>query len=159
MAVGLTVENLLRAKKLASCFRAKGEAVNDKNCCEHHTGNSPADPSGGPAVVKHGVLCYLCIQIHNRLYARKELNKVMEDPVSAHILYECIVYVPADVLEGIVLIDAPGTVVFSPQEQMQFAGVLETEDSIVVRTQRNLQDCKYIKPAIQNSVRGNYANP
>jgi hypothetical protein len=59
---------------------------------------------------------------------------------------------PADVLEGVELIDAPGTGVVSPQEQRALQDVLETADAVVVCMQRNLEDCRFIKPAIERCL-------
>lgn len=69
-----------------------------------------------------------------------------------YILHECVVYIPADALEGLELIDAPGTGVVSPQEQKALQDVLQTADALVVCMQRNLQHCKDIKPHIQSCV-------
>ena len=56
--------------------------------------------------------------LDDRLYVRNKLWDVMRDPQQAYIIHECIVYVPADVLEGLELMDAPGIGVENPQEQV-----------------------------------------
>jgi hypothetical protein len=48
---------------------------------------------------------------------RARLWELMRDQTVPYLLQECVVYMPADVLEGVELIDAPGTGVVSPQEQ------------------------------------------
>ena len=90
--------------------------------------------------------------LDDRLYVRKRLWEIMNDQTMAYLLQECVVYIPADALEGLELIDAPGTGVVSPQEQRALQDVLETADAVVVCMQRNLQDCKDVKPAIQKCL-------
>ena len=90
--------------------------------------------------------------LDDRLYVRTRLWELMNDPTMAYLLQECVVYIPADALEGLELIDAPGTGVVSPQEQRALQDVLETADAVVVCMQRNLQHCKDIQPAIQNCL-------
>ena len=87
--------------------------------------------------------------LDDRLYVRNKLWDVMRDPQLAYIIDECIVYVPADVLEGLELMDAPGTGVESPQEQLRLTEALRTADAIVVTMQRNLEDDKDVKPALE----------
>ena len=90
--------------------------------------------------------------LDDRMFIRKRLWEVMDDPIMVYILHECVVYIPADALEGLELIDAPGTGVVSPQEQKALQDVRETADALVVCMQRNLEDCKDIKPVIQSCV-------
>ena len=87
--------------------------------------------------------------LDDRLYVRNKLWGVMGDPQLAYIIHECIVYVPADVLEGLELMDAPGTGVQSPQEQVRLTEALRTADAIVVTMQRNLQSEVDVLPALE----------
>ncbi len=87
--------------------------------------------------------------LDDRLYVRNKLWDVMGDPQLAYIIHECVVYVPADVVEGLELMDAPGTGVESPQEQLRLTEALRTADAIVVTMQRNLEDDKDVKPALE----------
>jgi hypothetical protein len=87
--------------------------------------------------------------LDDRLYVRNKLWDVMRDPQLAYIIDECIVYVPADVLEGLELMDAPGTGVESPQEQLRLTEALRTADAIVVTMQRNLEADKDLMPALE----------
>ena len=88
--------------------------------------------------------------LDDRLHVRERLWKLMQDNTMPYLVQDCVVYVPADVLEGVELVDAPGTGVVSPQEQKALQDVLETADAVVVCMQRNLQACKHIKDAIPN---------
>ncbi len=90
--------------------------------------------------------------LDDRLYVRRRLWEVMNDPNMVYILHECVVYAPTEALEGVELIDAPGTGVVSAQEQKALQDVLETADAVVVCMQRNLEDCKEIKSAIQGCM-------
>ncbi len=90
--------------------------------------------------------------LDDRLYVRARLWELMRDQTVPYLLQECVVYMPADVLEGVELIDAPGTGVVSPQEQRALQDVLETADAVVVCMQRNLEDCRFIKPAIERCL-------
>jgi len=90
--------------------------------------------------------------LDDRLYVRARLWELMRDHTVPYLLQECVVYMPADVLEGVELIDAPGTGVVSPQEQRALQDVLETADAVVVCMQRNLEDCMFIKPAIERCL-------
>jgi hypothetical protein len=90
--------------------------------------------------------------LDDRMFVRQRLWEVMKDPATVYILHECVVYAPAEALEGVELIDAPGTGVVSPQEQKALQDVLETADAVVVCMQRNLEDCRDIKSAIQGCV-------
>jgi hypothetical protein len=87
--------------------------------------------------------------LDDRLYVRNKLWDVMRDPQLAYIIDECIVYVPADVLEGLELMDAPGTGVESPQEQVRLTEALRTADAIVVTMQRNLEAYRDVKKALE----------
>jgi hypothetical protein len=87
--------------------------------------------------------------LDDRLYVRNKLWGVMKDPQLAYIIHECIVYVPADVLEGLELMDAPGTGVESPQEQLRLTEALRTADAIVVTMQRNLEADIDLMPALE----------
>ncbi len=87
--------------------------------------------------------------LDDRLYIRNKLWDVMRDPQLAYIIHECIVYVPADVLEGLELMDAPGIGVENPQEQVRLTEALRTADAIVVTTQRNLEAEKHVKLALE----------
>jgi hypothetical protein len=89
--------------------------------------------------------------LDDRLYVRSHLWNVMQNAGFACILQECIVYVPADVLEGVELLDAPGTGVESPQEQLQLTEALRIADTIIVCMQRNLQDANRLKVSARNS--------
>jgi len=117
---------------------------------------SPGEVEICPAVNTKLVLGYEIFSgrgqklLDDRLFVRDELSKIMEDSSTAFILQECIVYVPADVLTGVELIDAPGIGVKSPQEQVHLNLVLRKADSIVVVLERNLQDNKEIKADLMN---------
>jgi len=86
----------------------------------------------------------------DRLFVRNALWKVMQDPALACILRECIVYVPATVLDSVELIDAPGTGTESPQERLQLEKALRTANNVVVMMQRNLQDATDIRPVLED---------
>jgi hypothetical protein len=77
----------------------------------------------------------------------------MRDPALACILREVIVYVPATVLDGVELIDAPGTGTASPQEQMQMYGALRIADSVAVMMQRNLRETQDIEPVLKDVLK------
>jgi len=117
---------------------------------------SPGEVEICPAVKTKLVLGYEIFSgrgqklLDDRLFVRDELSKIMDDSATAFILQECIVYVPADVLTGVELIDAPGIGVESPQEQMHLNFALRKADGIVVVMERNLQDNKEIKADLMN---------
>jgi hypothetical protein len=91
--------------------------------------------------------------LKDRLFVRNELWKVMRDPALACILREVIVYVPATVLDGVELIDAPGTGTASPQEKMQLDGALRIADSVAVMMQRNLENKQDIETVLKDVLR------
>jgi len=56
--------------------------------------------------------------LDDRMYVRKTLAETMLNETLSCILKECIVYAPVDFLEGLELVDAPGSGTGCPLEQV-----------------------------------------
>ena len=56
--------------------------------------------------------------LDDRVFVRDKLREVAQNPTLFCVLKECIVYAPADVLEGLEIVDAPGAGSNDPGEQV-----------------------------------------
>jgi hypothetical protein len=91
--------------------------------------------------------------LDDRIKVRNDLWNRMcgDDKDILCVLEECILYAPADALESLELVDAPGVGTMCPMEQMQLKEVLRTADAVLVVMQKNLADTTNLEEYIIES--------